>query len=56
MNKIMGFLLIVFGTFVSAMNITLLYPNPEYEASWNKVVISFGLAIVGGTIVTKNKE
>ena len=32
-----GFLFIVFGSFVAALNLACMFPDPAYAASWGKV-------------------
>ena len=51
MNKTFGYLLIVFGSFVSALHVATLYPNPNFNASWTGVVISLFIMALGISFV-----
>lgn len=48
MNAIMGFIMTFLGAFWAALMIATMYPRPEYDASWTRVIIAVIIAIWGG--------
>jgi len=56
MNLILGFLMGFGGGFVVALNLSLLIPpDPDYHASWDKVIIGCCIAVFGMLMARKLK-
>ena len=50
MRSLMAFMLTITGGCVAGLNLAILYPNPEYDASMTKVVVAGVLAVFGGIL------
>jgi hypothetical protein len=51
-----GFLFIVFGSFVAALNLACMFPDPAYAASWGKVFFATAIALFGGVLFYKSTK
>jgi hypothetical protein len=49
-GKIMGWCLTFGGGFIVGLQFAAMFHNPQYEGSWVKVAIAFGIAVFGGFI------
>lgn len=55
-QAITGFVMTAMGGFVAALNLVTMFPNPEYAASWGKVVFATALAVFGGMVLYKSNK
>lgn len=44
----MGWYLTFGGGFIVGLQFAAMFHNPQYEGSWVKVAIAFGIAVLGG--------
>lgn len=56
MRAVIGVLFAVLGSFVAALNLATLYPNPWYKATWTKVLVAAALAAFGVLLTLTRKN
>lgn len=47
LHPLLAAFLLVLGVFVVTINLTVMFPNPLYDASWPKVVVAGFFAMIG---------
>jgi len=45
--KLFGYWLLCGGAFLAGLQLSVMYPNTNYEAGWDKLAMSFGCALPG---------
>jgi putative Mn2+ efflux pump MntP len=56
MKAVVGFFMTLTGGIVAGINLAIMFPNPEYTASWHKVICAIALAVVGGMMMTERSK
>ena len=51
-----GIFLTVTGSFVAAINLASMFPNPEYAASWSKVFFSTAIVVLGRIVIYESNN
>ena len=55
-DVINGFALIVLGILVVAINLVIMYPNPDYEASWWKIAMATAIVVLGCALIWRERK